>query len=320
MSLADSDHKNTIRCAALDMGSNTLRFLLADVGKGNWTAIERGLDTPRLGRGLVAGASLSDMAKQKARIAAGNFAARARAAGAKRIVLAATQACRVASDGLAFVDQLAEELGLDSARIISGYQEAKLSRLGVLSRLKGLKEGSILADVGGASTELINLTDESAPGLSLKIGAVGLTEAIIHGDPPTAEQLDNLAKAVRKGLEPAKRIRAQLLVATAGTAATIAAMAQGHEVYKPDEINNVTVNRVLFDEHYRRLSAMPLAQRKTIKGLEPQRADIIIAGMAILGGLMDLFGLDKMITMDAGLLEGILLDDASIYYFGETRP
>ena len=262
---------------------------------------------------------LADEAKQKARSAAGEFVQRARKAGARRIALAATQACRAASDGLAFVQELAGELALDSAAVISGDQEARLSRLGVLSRLGGSPQGALLADVGGASTELIDLADETTPGLSLKIGAVSLTEAFIHDDPPTREQLKTLAGAVNKGLEPAANKKARRLVATAGTAATIAAIAQGHEVYKPDEINNVAVSRPLFDEHFRRLTHMPLRQRKTIKGLEPERADIIIAGMAILGGLMDLFGLNGMITMDAGLLEGILLDDASIHYFGETR-
>lgn len=318
MSLADSD--NNTRCAALDLGSNTLRYLLADVSPGRWRAIERGLATPRLGRGLKPGSPLAPEARQAALDAATDFVKRAKAAGAESIALAATQACRAASDGQAFVDQLATDLGIDTARIISGDEEAKLSRLGVLSRLEGLVDGAILADVGGASTELIDLADEAATGLSLKIGAVSLTETHLSGDPPPAEQLQALADAVTSGLEPARRIKARRLVATAGTAATIAAMAQGHEVYKPDEINNVFVSRELFDEHFHRLAAMPLAQRMTIRGLEPQRADIIIAGMAILGGLMDRFGLDGMITMDAGLLEGILLNEASIYYFGETGP
>ncbi len=111
------------------------------------------------------------------------FVALARRKGAERVVLAATQACRRAADGAAFVAELGREFALDSARVLSGREEAGLARRGVLSRLTGPTQGALLADVGGGSTELSPLGEEGRM-LSLPLGAVGLSEAHLTGDPP----------------------------------------------------------------------------------------------------------------------------------------
>lgn len=296
----------------MDLGSNTLRLLVAEVDASGWRAVERAMATPRLGLGLRPGAALDPAAKQAAATAAAAFARQARAAGAQSIALAATQACRVASDGAAFVGHLARELALDQAAVIDGRQEARLSRLGVRSRLDGPAQGLLLADVGGASTEVIDLADETDLGQSLALGAVSLTEACLRSDPPNAAQLADLARLAHQGLAPLAGRRARGLVASAGAAATIAAMAQGHTAYLPEEINNAVVTRAELARHFARLAVMPLAQRRAALGLDPKRADIILAGMAIFAALMDILKLDRMITMDAGLLEGILLDFAAI--------
>jgi exopolyphosphatase/guanosine-5'-triphosphate,3'-diphosphate pyrophosphatase len=305
--------------AALDMGSNTLRLLVAEVSAGNWQALDRGLASPRLGRGLKPGGSLSQEAKIAAREAAAGFVARARELGAERVALAATQACRKAADGEAFVSQLGLELELDSALVISGAEEAALSRRGVLSRLSGGEEaarGAWLADIGGGSTEIMDLGDPDAPVVSLELGAVTLTEAYIAGDPPGAKELEGLQTAVAKGLMPImdKRSgsRCERLVATAGTAATLAALCLGMKDYQPEEINNLEVSRKDLIMEYNHLAALPLAQRQRELALEPRRADIIIAGLAILKGLVEGLELESFITMDAGLLEGILLEHAAL--------
>jgi exopolyphosphatase/guanosine-5'-triphosphate,3'-diphosphate pyrophosphatase len=305
--------------AALDMGSNTLRLLVAQVDGGKWQALERGLASPRLGRGLKAGTSLSATAKKAALDAAAGFTARARELGAERIALAATQACRKAVDGEDFVASLGRELDLDSARVISGAEEAALSRRGVLSRLtggEGSATGSWLADIGGGSTEIMDLGQPEAPVLSLELGAVTLTEAHITNDPPDGTELEALKAAVNGGLLPLINCwqgrRCSRLIVTAGTAATLAALRLGMTIYQPEEINNLEVSRGDLIMEYNRLTALPLRNRQTELALEPQRADIIIAGLAILRGLVEGLGLESFITMDAGLLEGILLEHAAL--------
>ncbi|MFZ5585705.1 MAG: Ppx/GppA family phosphatase [Thermodesulfobacteriota bacterium] len=297
------------RAAALDLGSNTLRLLVAEVDHGAWRPLKRALATPRLGRGLVPGGRLDPAAKAAAAAHAAKFVALAKELGAQRLALAATQACRKALDGAAFVAELAQDLGLDRARVVSGQEEARLSRLGVLSRLEGPAQGALLADVGGGSTELIDLGEEGAPGMSLELGAVSLAEAHLRSDPPTAEELAGLEAAVARGLAGLAGGRTRRLVASAGTAATLASLVLRLTSYQPELINNLVVNRRQLAGQMRRLAALPLTERRRTPGLEPERADIIPAGLAILAGLLAALELDELTVMDAGLLEGILLDD-----------
>ena len=291
--------------AALDLGSNTLRLLVAEVGSGEYRGLERGLATPRLGRGLKPGHPLDPTARRDALDQARGFVERARALGAKRIALGATQACRLASDGAEFVAQLGQELGLDTALVLDGQVEAELSRTGILSRLAGPSQEAVLADVGGGSTEVAALDGDWA--LSLPLGAVSLTEAHLGDDPPSAIQMSAMAKAAAQALEPLAEVKAKRLVATAGTAATVGAMLLGMTTYQAGRVNNLEVSRDELEKQLFRLAALPLAQRKLQPGLEPERADIILAGMAILRGLLLVLHLEHMTVMDAGLLEGILL-------------
>ncbi|MCB2187441.1 MAG: hypothetical protein KQJ78_13550 [Deltaproteobacteria bacterium] len=297
------------RRASLDLGSNTLRLLVAEVGHGGWRAVERALATPRLGRGLTPGAPFTPPAREAARRLTGEFTARARELGARRVVLAATQAARLAVDGPELVADLAREFLLDRAVILSGEEEAGLSRLGVKSRLTGPAAGALLADVGGGSSEIIPLTEGG--GRSLPLGAVALSEVWLRSDPPRSEELTALRQAVQEGLASLVHLKAPRLVATAGTAATLAAMSLGLTSYEPERVNNHVVTRARLSELYNQLSRLPLAQRREFPGLEPERADVILGGLAILAGLLDFLHLDRLTTMDAGLLEGILLDDVA---------
>ncbi|MCB2191435.1 MAG: hypothetical protein KQI62_07715 [Deltaproteobacteria bacterium] len=291
--------------AALDLGSNTLRLLVAEVGGGDYRDLERGLATPRLGRGLKPGRPLDPAARRAALEQARQFVERARSLGAGRIALGATQACRLASDGAEFVHELSRELSLDTALVLDGEREAELSRAGILSRLKGSYEQAVLADIGGGSTEVASLDGDWA--LSLPLGAVSLTEAHLNADPPGATQMKAMAQAVEQALEALTKVKAKRLVATAGTAATVGAMLLGMTTYEAGRVNNLRVSRKELQGQLSRLAALPLAERKLQPGLEPERADIILAGLAILHGLLLVLHLEQMTVMDAGLLEGILL-------------
>ncbi len=302
--------------AALDLGSNTLRLLVAEVRGGDWRALHRDLAAPRLGQGLQAGAPLHPEAKRRARDAAAAFAAKARELGAERVALAATQACRLAGDGADFVAGLGRELGLNRARVLSGVQEAALSRRGVISRLTGPLAGALLADVGGGSSELTPLDREQA-GLSLPLGAVSLTEAHIASDPPAPAELEALEAAVAAGLAPLAGRRPARLVASAGTAASLAALRLGMSRYRPEAIDNLAVGRRELKAELTVLAALPLAQRRRALAFDPARADIIVAGLAILDGMLAVLGLEELTAMDSGLLEGILLDEASQWQRGE---
>ncbi len=294
----------------MDLGSNTVRLLVARVGRD---AIEqvlgRELAAPRLGRGLMPGQRLLPAARAEALAVLAKFTRRARDLGAQRVALGATQACRAASDGAEFVASLGRELGLERAQVLSGEEEARLSRLGVLSRLSGPAKGALLADVGGGSSELVELGRADAPAISLPLGAVSLTEAHLKGDPPRLAELKALDQAVDQGLAPVRGRRAERLVVCAGTASTLASLLLGLEVYQPERIDNLLVPLTRLEEEAARLATLPLAERRRALKLDPARADIIIAGLAIVRGLLRLLSLREITAMDSGLLEGILLDD-----------
>jgi exopolyphosphatase/guanosine-5'-triphosphate,3'-diphosphate pyrophosphatase len=300
--------------ASLDLGSNTLRLLVAEVEGSRWRELARDMATPRLGSGLdpAGGSHLDPKAKEQALQAAARFASAARELGARRVALAATQACRLAADGREFVTRLGLELDLDAARVLDGREEARLSRLGVESRLRGSSRDAWLADVGGGSTELIPLGDSGQKAVSLPLGAVSLTQAHLFSNPPRPEELAAAREEVDRRLAAWQPAAARRLVSTAGTAATLAAICQGLSDYQPDRLDNFPVSRQRLIEVFNRLAALPLEQRRRVAGLEPERADIILAGLTVLGGLLDRLGLDGLITMNAGLLEGILLDDILI--------
>lgn len=312
--------------ASMDLGSNTLRLLVARVRGGAVAEVlARGLAAPRLGRELKPGGALDPTARAEALAAARDFAARARALGAGRVALAATQACRIAADGGQFVASLGRELDLARAVVLSGQEEARLARLGVLSRLEGDPEGALVADVGGGSTELAALgRDEDAPlslpqslPQSLPLGAVSLTEAHMKADPPAAAELTALDRAVDAALAGLAGRVVKRLVVTAGTAATLASLVLGLDVYAPERIDNLRVARPTLEETATRLAGLPLAARRQVLKLDSSRADIIIAGLAIVRGLVRVFGLHEITAMDAGLLEGILLDDLARTERGE---
>jgi exopolyphosphatase/guanosine-5'-triphosphate,3'-diphosphate pyrophosphatase len=166
-----------------------------------------------------------------------------------------------------------------------------------------------LADVGGGSSEVAPLFKGGAQcPISLELGAVSLSERHQKNDPPGVGELAAMAGDASAVLKPLKNFNIARLVATAGTAATLASLVLGLEEYSPDKVNNLVVTRQQLRQQLDRLAALPLARRRNLTGLEPERADIILAGLVILDTMLAITELNRLTAMDAGLLEGILLD------------
>jgi exopolyphosphatase/guanosine-5'-triphosphate,3'-diphosphate pyrophosphatase len=150
---------------------------------------------------------------------------------------------------------------------------------------------------------------------------VSLTEAHLAHDPPAPAELKALDQAVDQALKPARAglsgLAVHRLVVTAGTASSLAALLLGLDAYQPARIDNLRVTRPALEEIAARLASLPLAARRRALKLDSSRADIIIAGLAIVRGLVRVFGLHEITAMDAGLLEGILLDDLARTERGE---
>jgi exopolyphosphatase/guanosine-5'-triphosphate,3'-diphosphate pyrophosphatase len=179
---------------------------------------------------------------------------------------------------------------------------------------------SLVTDIGGGSTELI-LSKETRPvkTASINLGVVHLAEQFITSDPPSEQNLAHLHHQIRKNLSlntltgylatSQPDVDSLSLIGTAGTVTTLAAIDQKLVDYDPIKINNYMLSRETLKAIYTRLITMPLIQRKTIPGLEKGREDVIIPGTAILLEIMDLFQSTALTVSDAGLLEGVLLEN-----------
>jgi exopolyphosphatase / guanosine-5'-triphosphate,3'-diphosphate pyrophosphatase len=301
---------NAIKLAALDVGTNTVLMLVAErhSAGGVHTLADLARIT-RLGRGVDANGSLDRDAVARTLDTIAEFAATARALGAEKIVGAATAAARDADNGADFIAQVKQRAGID-LDVISGETEAQLSWLAVR---KGLKldpaDKVLVVDIGGGSTELIR----AEPGrkldvASLQIGSVRLTERIVHHDPPLAREAADLRLAVDDALRALGwDFAPDTMVGIAGTVTTVCATALRLAKYDAAVVHGYRLSLAQVLETLARLAAVPLEQRKQLPGIEPARADVILAGTAILERVMGHFGLDHVIVSDQEVRWGLLL-------------
>lgn len=304
-----------MRTAAIDLGTNTVRLLVGEAdGRGGWRAIFADQENTRLGEGLLPERRLRPLPVARTLAALSRFARAAAAHGAEWIAAAATSAVREAVNREEFLAAAREEAGL-AIRVLSGEEEARLTLRGVRGGLPACPEGMLLLDIGGGSTELL-LAEGAAvrAAVSTGLGAVGLTEAHLTSDPPTAAELAAAAAAVR---DRVARFRAEeltgvmlpeALVGTAGTITTLAAIDLALDPYDPRRVTGHTLSRPRVAQLVGELAAQPLAARRRVVGLEPARADILPAGGLICLGVMEGLGFDRLTVSDAGLREGLLLE------------
>ncbi len=299
--------------AAIDVGTNTLRLLIAEaVGPDEFTVLHEEQQITRLGEGLMSNRLLQDAPRRRSLTVLRRFAELTRRSKAEEVASVATSAVREARNGKEFLAETARETGL-ALRVIDGREEARLTLLGVRHGLRlGLRR--VLAmDIGGGSTEFVLARGEVIEGIvSTGLGVVKLTEQYLVSDPPTVGELRSIKEVVGARID---RLRGELsrpeeaqLVGTAGTVTTLAAIDLALVTYDRQKVQGHCLGLARVVELLDRLAALPLRERRGIPGLEPGRADIIIAGAAILAASMERLGYHELRVSDDGLREGILLD------------
>jgi len=299
--------------AAIDVGTNTLRLLVAEaVTADEFAILHEEQEITRLGEGLLPTRLLQDAPRRRSLTVLRRFADTARSFKAVEVAAVCTSAVREARNGNEFLDETARETGL-ALRVIDGREEARLTLLGVRHGLRlGLRR--VLAiDIGGGSTEFVLARGEVIEGIvSTGLGVVKLTEQYLASDPPTIGELRGLKEVVGARID---RLRGELpglegaqLVGTAGTVTTLAAIDLALVTYDRQTVQGHCLRLVRVLELLDRLAALPLRERRGIPGLEPGRADIILAGTAILAISMERFGYHELQVSNDGLREGILLD------------
>lgn len=309
-----------VRIAAIDIGTLTIRLAVAEVEptQQDFRLIQRQRAITHLGQGLVGTGNLAPEPMSRSLQVLAEYAHRLKQCNVTATRAVATAAVRQARNRQVFLDQAARQTGL-AIELLTPHQEAQLSLDGVLSALKLPPQNCatvVVFDVGGGSTEWAWLAPGHKPVFSsLPLGASILTQTWINGDPPSAASLVALQAEVQRQLKQLPEpydagtvTQGQLrLVGTAGTVTTLAAMQLKMVKYDPDRINNLVLRRATVDHLVRRLANLPETERARLPGLEPAKAGVIVAGALIIQGILEFFQKDRLIVIDAGLLEGILL-------------
>ena len=273
------------RVAAVDLGTHTTRLLVADVEDGRVDEIVRRSAITRLGDGVDAERRLHPDAIARVHAKLAEYHAEAERLGAERTLAAATSAVRDAANGREFLAGLEDRYGF-ATRLLSGDEEAEFTRRGA-----GIDDpDTLLLDVGGGSTEL----STGAFRTSLDIGSVRLTERHLHHDPPTTAELEAAAAEVRALLPD---LEATTGVGVAGTVWQLQELAGP---LTPDSVG----------AELARLAAVPLAERRRIPKLDPDRAPVIVAGAAIVLEVLRRCRLAGMGFSLRDLLDGIALEAA----------
>ncbi|HTO25821.1 MAG TPA: hypothetical protein VMJ49_07950 [Gaiellaceae bacterium] len=300
-----------MRVAAVDLGTNTTRLLVADVNEGRMDSeLHRESRITRLGEGVDARRRLLPAPVARVRNALADYRRILESLGAERTLAIATSAVREAENGEAFLGEIEWSYGF-ATRLLSGDDEALLTRRGVASG-RELRPGTLVIDIGGGSTELI-LDDFH---VSLALGGVRHTERFLSSDPPSADELARCAGAVRallvERVPGETRAAATAAVGVAGTVTTLAALDLGLERYDRDRVDGHRLAATSARAQLARLAALPLAERREVPSLEPERAPVIVAGAVILTEILDVFGLDAVDASEHDILDGAALAAAEL--------
>jgi exopolyphosphatase/guanosine-5'-triphosphate,3'-diphosphate pyrophosphatase len=297
--------------ATIDIGTNTTLLLVARVSPGGaLELVEERAEITRLGRGIGAGGALGAEGIARTLAALGEFAAAARRHEAK-IAAIGTEALRRAPNSAAFLAPAAEILGTP-IEVIDGAREGALTFRAVADAFPAVLTGALtVVDIGGGSTEIVIAVDgEVTFNVSLPLGSVRLTERFVHHDPPRPDELAAIAAAVDAALAgvpfPAPGTIPTTLVGVAGTVTSLAAMAESLVSYDPARVHGYRLSQEVLAEQIARLRVGTQAARERIIGLDPRRADVILAGALILQRIAAAAGVAEVQVSDRGIRWGLM--------------
>ena len=298
------------RKAIIDIGSNSIKFFVGELAADKTIATV--LDTndiARLGEDLDKTGMINPEPMKRNVEAVAKFAAQAKELGADEIVAVGTMALRKASNSADFVKQVKEACGVE-VQIIPGEEEARLSYLAILSGMPVQDGDLVVFDTGGGSTEFIyGHGKELVKRFSVNLGAVRITENYLKSDPVTADEVAAAIAQINKEFEEAGVTGAPTqLVGMGGTVTSMGAVKHKMVKYDPDVIQGSTLTKEDIEAQIKDYSSRTVEQRKELPGLQPKRADVILAGACILKVITERLGADKLTISDRGLRHGLAFD------------
>ncbi len=304
--------------ASIDLGSHTARLLIARWEQGSLETLLRKRAYVRLAQDFESPESgiLKQDGIERALKSLGEFKAEIEKYRIKRTRAVATGVVREAANRDFFIDLVRERTGI-AVEVITGEEEARLTGLGICHGLALEHRPFFAFDLGGGTTEFLLVTKKGdSKALSLPLGAMIMTQRHLASDPPKAREIESLKKETRGLLLKAFPDEAMptTLVGTGGTVTTLAAMLHGIDVQAigPERMNGLLLRVQLLEELLGRLKGLRISERAALPGLDPGRADVILAGSLVVTEILNFFHSSEMMVSLSDLLEGALLDSVGV--------
>ncbi len=303
-----------MKIAIFDIGTNSIHMLVVEVREDlSFKILGHEKDTTRLGDGSFETKMLSAFSMQRAFEVIERFYKIAQRSQIKRMVAVATSAVREARNGGEFVDAIAKKTGM-KVQVITGEEEGRLIFLGAKSSVETDSENALVIDIGGGSAELILGNDKGILFLeSFKLGVARLTDHFIHRDPPSKNEIRELENHIRHELQKAikkiKKIGFSKVIGTAGTMINLASMAHVESESAPLRlVNHYEFKKRDLEKVCKKITRADLEERFHIPGLDPKRADIIVAGGVLVSRIVKMLGINQITLSDKAIREGIIID------------
>jgi exopolyphosphatase/guanosine-5'-triphosphate,3'-diphosphate pyrophosphatase len=303
-----------MRVGAIDIGSNSIRLLVADIRAGSepqeLVTVARAGESCRLGMGLEKNGAVDAEMAERAATVAGEFARRARSLGAVHTVVGATAALRQAENGAAVASAIGERTGL-RVRILSGQDEARLVYQAVVLGLRAMARRSpcVVFDLGGGSTEVVSgLGPEAGRWASLPFGAVSLTEKFIRSNPAGEGEVSALVEEVQRHLMHHCALMPEvtpMFAGVGGTVTVLASLDRDLSVYEPALIEGWFIESSRLEELIRRVASSTEDHRRTWPVLGRGRSDIMVAGALAVRLLAERFHSRGLVCSTQGLRYGL---------------
>jgi exopolyphosphatase/guanosine-5'-triphosphate,3'-diphosphate pyrophosphatase len=303
---------NSRRFAFIDVGTNTILCLIAELkNDGSFDVLDDLAEITRLGQGVHQTGYISPEGEARSLQVLQSYLERCRLLGVTGIRAVGTSALRDARNSAEIRARFKAQLGFE-VRVISGDQEAAYAFLAVQKGLPSLARELLVIDVGGGSTELIRGNGAGvSQAVSLNIGSVRLTEQFVHSDPVQKAECEKMMVAIERELAPVtgqwiKEGSRLTLVGIAGTFTTLAAVEKKLVRYAHGEVHGSSLTLSEVRRQVALFQGKTIAERRAIPGLEPKRADVILAGAYLIERIMTLFHAERVIVSDQGVRYGLL--------------
>ena len=300
------------RFAFVDIGTNTILCLITELkNDGSFDVLDDLAEITRLGQGVHQTGRISPEGEERSLKVLQRYLERCKRLNVEEIIAVGTSALRDARNSAEVRARFKEQLGLD-IRVISGDEEAGYSFLAVQKGLPLNRRELLVVDVGGGSTEFIRGNAAGVvEAISINVGSVRLTEQFLHSDPVQSEECEKMVVAIEKELRrlPNQWLKDSsilTLVGIAGTFTTLSAVEKKLVCYTHGEVHGSRLTLIEVRRQVALFQGKTIAERKAIPGLEPKRADVILAGACLIERIMTLFHSERVIVSDQGVRYGLL--------------